>query len=497
MGEEYWLGIDAGTTAIKAAVYRNDGSQVALGQVPSEVKVATGGRSEQDMEDVWRSVCSAIKSALSGLDAADVKSVGIAAQGDGLWALDAGMQPVGPAILWNDTRASDIVDALYESGRAKAVSHACHTSIWPGTVGAIFAWLKANDPARVDQIAHVLYCADWVGYRMTGKVATDFSDATIPFLDLRRRAYDEAAFSALDVAELQGKLAAPRVASERLGTITAAAAAATGLPVGVPVSVGTMDLAAMIVGMAMRQPGETMMILGTTAVVNILADSVEKADLPVGATAFHADGQTLIRVLAPTTGAAAFDWFCALHPQTLGGASPAEIAGKLNALAGNVPPGANGITFLPYLNGERAPFVAPKAQATFFGLTSASSTADMGRAVMEGAAFSLRHCFEAEGGRPQKPVRLTGGGARNALWCQIIADVMQAPIIVSEESDHGLWGAACVGAAAAGGGDACVLAEGHESTIRYDPDPATAGAYDAAFNRYHALTEACQAIWKA
>lgn len=495
--EKLWLGIDAGTTAIKAGVYRPDGVRVAFGEAPGRVDLGPGGQSEQDMDAVWSGVCRAIRLALEQVDPSVIGSIGIAAQGDGLWALDANYRPVGPAMLWNDTRASTLVGDLYGSGRAIAVSHACHTSIWPGTAGTLYQWLRENRPGAAERIRHVIYCADWIGYNLTGMLATDYADASIPFMNLKTRDYDPAALDALGSGPLAQFLCRPRVASERLGSITHDAARATGLPAGLPVSVGTMDLSAMLVGMGMEYPGETMMILGTTAVVNILTEAVQRSDLPVGATAYHANGKTLTRILAPTTGAAALDWFCALHPASLGGTTATEVAGKLNALCETVPPGANGVTFLPYLNGERAPFVSPAARATFAGLTSASNMADMGRAVMEGAAFSLRHCFEAEGSRPTQPVRLTGGGARSALWCQIISDVMQVPIIVSAASDHGIWGAACIGAAAAGAGNPCDLARRDETTVRYDPDPSTATAYDAAFNRYLRLSSALQANWNS
>ncbi|MDB6177275.1 FGGY family carbohydrate kinase [Paracoccus sp. Z330] len=494
--QDYWLGIDAGTTAIKAAVYRSDGTRVALGEVPSEVHLGDHGRAEQDMETVWLGVCQAVCAAIADIDASRIASVGIAAQGDGLWALGRDKTPVGRAILWNDTRAAENVKQLYDSNHARAISHACNTAIWPGTSGAIYQWLRQEEPDRADAIDRVFYCADWVGFRLTGELATDFSNASIPFLDFESGGYDLDALQVLGSAPLARMLNAPRRAESRLGAVSADASAETGLPEGLPVSVGTMDLSAMIVGMGMERPGETMMILGTTAVVTILTEKVEKTDHPVGATAHHANGRLLTRILAPTTGAAAFDWFCGLHPKTLGGGSAAEIAARLNALVEKVPPGANGVTFLPYLNGERAPFVAPRARGSFFGLSSSSTKADMGRAVMEGAAFSLRHCFEMENGRPDQAVRLTGGGARNRMWCQIIADVMQVPVLVSEASDHGLWGAACLGAAAAGKGDACTLAQRAEEVLRHDPDPQTASAYDAAFARYVALSDACQALWK-
>lgn len=490
-----WLGIDVGTTAIKAAVYQTDGSQVSYGECSSPVMTPAPGHSEQDMVQVWQGVCNAVQQALKTVDATQIESVGLAAQGDGFWAVDAQGNPVGTAILWNDTRAAGVLGDL-NAQELTSIAHACHTSLWPGTVGPIYRWLKDNEPSRATAVAHIMHCAGWVGYCLTGELAVDFSDASIPFLDLNNSTYSDDALGALDVQALKAALLPPKSAETQLGRVSAKAAAATGLPEGLPVSVGTLDLSAMIVGMGMEKPGDTMMILGTTAVVNILRDEVTPNARPVGATAFHANGKTLTRILAPTTGAAAFDWFCALHPQTLGGETPAEIAGKLNALAQDVPAGANGVTFLPYLNGERAPFVAPDATGAFFGLRSTSTKADMGRAVMEGAAFSLRDCYVSECGElPSGTIRLTGGGAKNPLWCQIIADVMQTPIQVSGASDHGLWGSACLGAAANGKGAACTLAAREEHSIVFNPNPENGPAYDKAFVIYKSLSQTAQAFW--
>lgn len=493
--QQLWLGIDVGTTAIKAAAYHADGTCVASGEFSSVVSVSKTGHSEQDMSGVWDGVCHALKDVASQIDIANVVSIGIAAQGDGLWALDSEGYPAGPAILWNDTRAAHVVSNLSETAQT-AIYQACHTSIWPGTSGPIFRWLQDNEPDHAERIQTIMHCAGWIGYCLTGFASVDYSDASIPFLNITTREYDNTAIDALGAKDLQRKLMAPMSAETCLGTITPKAATKTGLPKGIPVSVGTLDLSAMIVGMGMDQPGDTMMILGTTAVVNILTDKVDPEKPPVGATVLHANGQVMTRVLAPTTGAAAFDWFCALHPKTLGGDSPAEIASKLNALAREVPAGANGVIFLPHLNGERAPFVAPDASGAFFGLRAASTKADMGRAVMEGTAFSLRHCYIAEcGNLPQTPIQLTGGGSKNTLWCQIIADVMQTPIEVSAASDHGLWGAACLGASANGRGDACKLAQRKETTTTYSPDPDLAAQYDAAFEAYLTLSQMCQAHW--
>lgn len=487
-----WLGLDVGTTAVKAAAYTPDGRQVALSEAPSKVTQVPGGGNEQDMAQVWQTVTGVLSDLVAQCDGAVFQSLGIAAQGDGLWCVTADGAPAGPAMLWNDTRTADDLDTLDASGAAAVIGRGCNTSLWSGTSGMLWRWVRANRPEMAASTAHVMTCVDWIGLNLTGALAIDFSDATIPFLDIASRSYARAQLVALDCADLADKLIEPRSADSVLGQVTEAAAQATGLPAGLMVSVGTLDLSAMLVGMGLHRAGETMMIMGTTAVVNILTDRIEPADAPVGASCLHPTAPVTIRVLAPTTGAAAFDWFAALHPQSLGGASAGEVAARMNALVRDVPPGANGVTFLPYLNGERAPFVAPNLRGAFHGLSSASTTGDMGRAVMEGAALSLRHCFEEETGLPTTPVQLTGGGSKNPVWCQIIADVVGQPVLVSAASDHGLWGAAALGASASGLGEAVALASRDEDLQSYTPQ--NHAAYGPVYARYAMISRSHRAL---
>lgn len=487
-----WLGLDVGTTAVKAAAYRADGTQVAQADAPGKVAQVPGGGSEQDMDQVWQTVVMVLSELVAQCEGATFQSLGIAAQGDGLWCVTKEGAAAGPAMLWNDTRTADDLDRLEASGATAVVGRGCNTSLWSGTSGMLWRWLRENRPDMAARTAHVMTCVDWIGLNLTGEMATDYSDATIPFLDIASRSYAPAQIEALDCGDLADKLIAPRPADSVLGQVTQASAEATGLPEGLTVSVGTLDLSAMIVGMGLAKSGETMMIMGTTAVVNILTDRIHSADAPVGASCLHPTAPVTIRVLAPTTGAAAFDWFAALHPKSLGGASAGEIAQRMNALVQEVPPGANGVTFLPYLNGERAPFVAPNLRGAFHGLSSTTSTGDMGRAVMEGAALSLRHCFEEETGLPTSPVQLTGGGAKNPVWCQIIADVVGQPVLVSRASDHGLWGAAALGASASGLGDAVTLARRDEDLQTYTPKDHA--AYGPVYARYAAISRHHRAL---
>ena len=492
---EVWLGLDVGTTAVKAAAYTHDGELHASEEVGCSVIRGSDGSNEQDMEQVWAHVVTCLRSLASQCANHDIVSLGVAAQGDGCWALDQSGNPARNAILWSDTRKDAVKDLenLVSSGALAAVGKGCNTALWPGTSAIGWRWMRAHDPEAAAKTAFVVTCGDFIGHRLTGEIATDYANATIPFLDINQRVYGPS-FDQLDCADLRGRLPLPRRATERLGTLTPKAAEMTGLPTGLPVSVPTLDLGAMIVGMGLAQDDDTMMIMGTTAVVNILKEEIHTSETPLAATVMHSTRDMFIRVLAPSTGAAAFDWFASLHPASLGGDTPSEVAEKLNALVVEVPIGANGVTFLPYLNGERAPFVAPDIRASFLGMSARTTKAELGRAVMEGTALSLRHCCVSEGGLPSAPVQLTGGGARNPVWCQIIADVIGQDVLVNVASDLGLWGAACIGAASVTGADPIALSRREESVERYTCDPENHTAYGAVFERYRTLSNALQAL---
>jgi erythritol kinase len=497
MTDVVFLGVDVGTTAIKAAIYARDGRLLSLESRPSRVIRPRPGWSEQDMLEVWANVKACIGGAVARAGGAAIAAIGVCGQGDGLWAVDSDFQPVRNAVLWNDSRGDDLVLDWIDNGASARLSRWCRTSNWAGTNGTIFHWLKRNEPKVISRIAHVMFSGDWIHLQLTEELATDFSDASIPFLDLEARAYPDDSFAVLGVPELKAKLAPVRRCTERPAALNADIAIELGLPSGLPVTVGTLDLAAMMVGMELNDAGDVGLVLGTTAMVNAVIEAEPFKGEPVGATVCHPVNDRWIRVIAPLSGASAFDWFTTLHPRSLGGSDVIEVASRIADLVRPVPPGANGVMFLPFLVGERAPFVAPHATAAFHGLRASSTKAEMARAVMEGTAFSLKHCLRSTAIETPRHTFLTGGGARNALWCDILANVLGTTIVASEASDHGLWGVSMIAAAAIGKLSIGDHAPRPENTRRHEPDPQAVETYERLYGVYEKITAASRPIWEA
>lgn len=491
MTQDRYIGVDVGTTAIKAGAYDALGRQVASSRRSVTPQRPSDGFSELDMTEVWEAVADCLREVAGQIDPGRVKSIGVCGQGDGLWMLDANMIPIRPAILWNDARASEYVRDWAEDGTSDRVSAYCRTAIWPGAAGPALRWIQDHEPETLARVEHILFAKDWIVWKLTGQLNTDLSDASIPFLDLATKSYAPEVFAELGLEDARSKLPKIRKATDQAGTLVAE----LGLP-PVPVSVGTLDLAAMLTGVGAVASGDMCLILGTTAVVARIMEPEPFREPPKAATAHHPFTDNWIRIFAPQSGASAFDWFAALHPNSFGGADAAEIAQKINDAAKDVPAGANGVMFLPFLTGERAPFVAPDATASFHGMRATTTKADLARAVMEGASFSLRHCMSDDRISATEKIVLTGGGARNGLWCQIVADVLGVTILANDDEDHGLWGAAVIGGAAAGGFDP-LKARRDENFVVFEPNQDAHATYTGLFDTYRAVIAANRTIWSA
>ncbi|NNE89973.1 MAG: hypothetical protein HKN27_18050, partial [Silicimonas sp.] len=347
MKDPLFIGVDVGTTAVKAAAFTEQGVRVAEARRDVLVRRDHEGWSELPMEEVWEATLACLKGVVAKVDADAVQSIGVCAQGDGLWMLDADLQPVRNAILWNDARASDYITEWAEDGTSDLISQYCRTAIWPGASGPALRWVQDNEPEAFARVAHIFHAKDWIVWKLTGTIGTDFSDATIPFLDLDAELYAPEVFAALGLPDLTDRLPAPVPSTSLAGPLTAD----LGLP-KVPVARGSSDVVSMMTGLGISAPGALCLILGTTAVVTYIMPPEPFIDPPLGATLHHPFTSDWIRGLAPQSGASALDWFASLHPNSFGGEDAAEIARKINEAAIDVPPGSNGVLFLPFLTGE-------------------------------------------------------------------------------------------------------------------------------------------------
>ncbi|GAA1797349.1 FGGY-family carbohydrate kinase [Actinomadura chokoriensis] len=467
-----YVGIDVGTSVVKAAAFDEDGRALAVESRPART-LRGDARVEQDAEEV----VAAAGEVLGALTARRrPAAAGVTGQGDGVWLLDGRARPVRPAISWMDGRAAAIVAEWTASGVAAEVFARTGNAVFPGCPAPLLAWLDRHEPAALDAAATAAYCKDVVFQRFTGVRATDASDASVPFLDPRTRDYDPGALAACGLshrAELLAPVAVPLPRGVPLDGVP--------LPPGTPVTAGPFDVPACALGAGVTEPGDGLLIIGTTLACLAVVDEPALDGPPTG---FHfATGRPdrWLRGMPAMVGTAALEWVLARV-----GTSHRDLDGLL----ADSPPGARGVRVLPFFSpsGERAPFVEPAARAEITGVSLETTTADLVRATCEGIAYAARHCLDAAGLRGALSV--AGGGTRSARWLELFADVLGRPLRVAAEE------AGARGAVLAGGHGLDAAAWTRPASVR-DPDPARTAFHDAEYREYLARVETARERWRA
>jgi sugar (pentulose or hexulose) kinase len=313
-----------------------------------------------------------------------VELAGLTGQGDGVWLVDAAGRPVRRALSWMDGRAHALVGQWLADGTFEAVFRRTGSAMFPGCPGPLLAWLDRHEPAALDAAASALYCKDMVFQRLTGVRATDVSDASMPFLDPRTRAYDNRVVELLGLTHRRGLLAP---VSDPVAT---GAARGEGLPAGTPLANGPYDLAACALGAGVTEPGDGLLIVGTCLAALVATTGLDLTGEPAGLHISTDRPGHWLRAMPAMVGTAALDWVL----------STTRIAhDEVDSLLADTPPGANGVRVLPYFapSGERAPFVEPRLRAELTGVSLESTPADLVRATCEGIGYAARHCLEAAG----------------------------------------------------------------------------------------------------
>ena len=424
-----YLGIDLGTSAIKAVLVDEHANVVAEGSLPLAISRPKPNWSEQNAADFWGGVCSVIDifAREYGSALAKVRGIGLSGQMHGAVLLDANDVPVRPVILWNDGRAALECNALARDFPDLAMITGVQAM--PGFTAPKLSWLAKNEPQNFAKIRSILLPKDFLRLKLAGVKATDMSDAAGTWwLDEAKRKWSEAALDATDTKLSQ--LPALLEGNQPSGILLPALAARWGMPKQVIVAGGAGDAAAGAVGLGAIKDGDAFISLGTSGQLFVATKSYRPAPATMVHAFAHALPDTWLQMAAMLNGASPLAWGAELFGMTPGTLTDAAEAGF---------DGPGAVQFLPYLSGERTPHNNPDAKGVFFGMTSNTGHAALGQYILEGVAYSFADAYKAvlDAGTKITQAGVIGGGSRSKFWMQILSNVLNIQLIRYMGADKG------------------------------------------------------------
>ncbi|AOS62720.1 xylulokinase [Actinoalloteichus hymeniacidonis] len=442
MTSEALLGIDLGTSGVKTVLLSASGEILGEGSADCPLRSPRPGWAEADPSDWWRATVLAVGQALASCsDPCTVRGVGVDGQMHGVVLTDRDGDPVRPALLWPDQRATEQAQVWGEL--STALRNTLGNPIVPGMAGPLLTWLTEHEPEHCARARHLLSAKDWLRMQFTGSAGTDPSDASGTLLwDIGS---DRWADRLLDVLNLDRDLLPPVAPSgSAAGTLRAAQAAQLGLPAGIPVAVGAADTAAALLATGLAH-GEVQLTIGSGAQLVSRTDDPTTPPQPLVHLYRTAEPQGWYRMAAVQNAGLALDWVRGVL-----GAGWDEVY----AAAGEDGADSDGVIFVPYLTGERTPRMDPTLAGGFTGLRIGHHRGSLLRAAVEGVAFAIRDAAEALPGPLPGPlpdvIRLAGGGIRDRRFRALVADVMQVELAPVELRSASAVGAAMLAASAAG-----------------------------------------------
>lgn len=481
-----FLGLDVGTSGVKAVLVAAGGDVVASATTPLTLLTPQPGWAEQDPNAWWEASIASMRAVRARVPAASIAGLGISGQMHSSVFLDAHGEVIRPALLWCDGRTTPQCREIEQrvGGEPRLRDLTSNPALEGFTLPKVL-WLRANEPEAFARLATVLLAKDYVRYRLTGDLATEPSDASATLMyDTARLRWSDDIMRAVDLP----MTILPRVggSSEVLGRVNADGAAATGLPVGTPVVGGGADNACGAAGVGVVAPGEAVASWGTSG--TLLAPLAEpKVDPKLRAHTFcHVVPNTWYLMGVVLSAGGAFAWYRDQFARELAG-DPA-IDKRLDDEAATIRRGADGVTFLPYLQGERTPHRNAMARGAFLGLTLAHTRAHLTRAVLEGVCFALRDSLsilQSLGISPSE-LLLTGGGAQSPFVRQLQAEIFGIPVTTVNREEGPAYGAALL--AAVGTGAFPDLATAARATLSRRPplvpSADACGDYDTPYARF-------------
>ncbi|MCZ2258100.1 FGGY-family carbohydrate kinase [Sporosarcina sp. G11-34] len=431
MDPRYILAIDAGTTKLKVILFDENGSAVDSAVTHVDYMQPEADWFEMDMNHLWEKLETLVKELLihSNIHPASVISIGITGQGEGCWLVDGDFQPVRNAILWLDKRAASDLKNLQDDV-LQAYKNISFSSLVPGATIALLKWLDMHEPLALNRAAYCLSCKDWLRYKLTGAIRSDFSDASTSMLDLQTAQISAEVFELIGIQHRQSLVAPLSYGSEVAGLVSKEASFLTGLVEGTPVITGVLDIVANALGCGAIGEGDVSVTIGTTCSSQVILNKLPGNASQVGSVLCGATENQYIHMVGSMAGTPNMDWLARelygidLHDKEKATNFFTLVDKEIKA----VEVGAKGVVYHPYImTGERAPFYNPYAVAQFFGIHSKTTKEHLSRAVYEGIAFSIKDCLHLN--IEKKRIILSGGASNSEILPQIVADCLGVEVV--------------------------------------------------------------------
>jgi L-xylulokinase len=494
----YLLGIDSGLTVTKAVIFDLDGNEVGAGEARPAQRTPHPRCVERDLDEAWDACVRAIRGALASahIAGATVAAVAPTAHGDSLYPIDEKGRPVRPAILSLDSRAHAVLDRWRADGTSDKALGLTGQIPFASMLAPVLTWLRENEPESVTRMRWALGCKDWIRFRLTGEIATDFSEVSGTYTDVHTQTYSDDAFRLYDHVALRERLPPVVGSAEVGGYVTPEAAAATGLAVGTPVAGGAHDVDATAVGSGCIHTGQLMMVAGTWSINEVIADR-PATDPRWVCRNFVRPGQWLAAGWSPAS-ATNLEWFVReLCPEDVkiaeaNGRSPYAFVNDEAAAVWDEP---SRVVFHPFLYGSPH---GDDASAAFLGLRGWHRRGHLLRAILEGVTFNHKtHVDALRSAFPVSEARLSGGGAQSPLWTQLFADALDLPVLTTDAKEAGARGAALLAGVAAGIYPSLDEAVARATRVlrHYEPRTARGAILADAYQAYRSLVEALAPVW--
>ena len=491
---ECFVGIDLGTSSVRAIAVNPKGRTVAAGQCEYDIMKPELNYAEQDMEQLWRAAVLAIRKMLSTGEEIreNISGIGFSGQMHGLVMLDAHGKLIRNAIIWADQRSSKQIEQIYGTIPRKEFCEIYGNRLSTGFLLPSLLWVREHEPWNYERTSKVLSPKDYIRYRICAEIGTDASDGSgTGIWDMEHRTWAYQLLNRLGIS--QNLLAQSHESYEKAGTVTEACEMETGLKAGTFVAYGGGDSLMMELGNGMIQRGRMASTIGTACHLTCALDQPLYDPEFRTNTWCHGEEKLWSIMGAHLSGGVALKW---LKNNIL----EMGTFDEMNEYAAKVPEGSEGLLFLPYLNGERTPHNDPDAKAVYLGMTLKHTKAHMIRSTMEGIVYSMKESMailESLGIRADRVIA-SGGGAKSPLFRQIQADMYNCPVYTNREKEQASLGAAI--SAAVGCGYFADYEEACAGMVRLneevtEPDPEHVKIYDEEFLRFREIYKANKGIF--